>query len=51
MDKLRAIGQKKFQEVYPELNFIKIFGRNYLTEETEKEISSINLGDEEDEKN
>ena len=51
MDKLRAIGQKKFQEVYPELNFIKIFGRNYLTEETEKEIPSINLGDEEDEKN
>lgn len=30
MDWLRAEGQKKFNEVYPDLNFRAIFGRNYL---------------------
>lgn len=27
---LRECGQRRFQEVYPELDFMKIFGRNYL---------------------
>ncbi len=27
---LERIGQTAFQEQYPELNFIQIFGRNYL---------------------
>ena len=27
---LREIGQRKFMEVYPELDFMKIFRRNYL---------------------
>jgi hypothetical protein len=30
MDWLRAIGQRRFNEVYPELDFMQIFGRNYL---------------------
>lgn len=28
--KLKALAQKKFNETYPEENFIEIFGRNYL---------------------
>ena len=28
--KLKKHMQKRFQEVYPELDFLKIFGRNYL---------------------
>lgn len=27
---LKKIGQKKFIENYPELNFMEIFGKNYL---------------------
>ncbi len=27
---IQRIAQKKFEEKYPELNFIEIFGRNYL---------------------
>lgn len=27
---LKKLCQKKFEEVYPELEFLKIFGRNYL---------------------
>lgn len=27
---LKKIGQKKFEETYPELNFMEIFGKNYL---------------------
>lgn len=27
---LQAIAQRKFTEYYPDLDFIKIFGRNYL---------------------
>ena len=27
---LKCAGQRAFQEKYPELDFIKIFGRNYL---------------------
>ena len=27
---LQQFGQRKFQEMYPELDFIKIFGKNYL---------------------
>ena len=30
MDKLREIGQKAFIENYPELDFMKIFHRNYI---------------------
>ncbi len=30
MKELRQIGQKSFEEVYPELNFREIFGKNYL---------------------
>ena len=30
MDWLRAEGQKKFNEVYPDLDFRQIFGKNYL---------------------
>jgi hypothetical protein len=30
MDWLRAEGQKRFEEEHPELDFIKVFGRNYL---------------------
>ena len=30
MKQLRQIGQKKFEEIYPELNFRSIFGKNYL---------------------
>lgn len=28
--RLQAIGQRAFMEHYPDLDFIKIFGRNYL---------------------
>ena len=27
---LKKMCQKKFEEVYPDLDFLKIFGRNYL---------------------
>ena len=27
---LKTQGQKRFEEVYPDLDFIQIFGRNYL---------------------
>ncbi len=27
---LKKLAQKRFEEEYPELSFIKIFGRNYL---------------------
>lgn len=30
MDWLRAEGQKRFEEEYPELDFLKLFGKNYL---------------------
>lgn len=30
MKKLRVIGQQAFQREYPDLDFLKIFGRNYL---------------------
>lgn len=30
MNWLRAIGQKRFNEVYPELDFMQIFKKNYL---------------------
>ena len=30
MDWLKAIGQTRFNEEYPELNFREIFGKNYL---------------------
>ena len=29
-NKLKKWGQKKFEEMYPDLNFLEIFGRNYL---------------------
>ena len=29
MDYLRKLGQIRFEEVYPDLDFIKIFGRDY----------------------
>lgn len=29
MDELHAIGQVKFEQEYPELNFMYYFGRNY----------------------
>lgn len=29
-DWLKAVGQNKFNEKYPNLDFIKIFGKNYL---------------------
>lgn len=29
-NKLKQFTQKKFNEVYPDLDFLKIFGRNYL---------------------
>lgn len=41
MEKLRALGQRKFQEVYPNIDFLKTFGRNYFVEE----LPSIDLGD------
>ena len=28
--KIKKMAQRRFQEVYPELDFLKIFGRNYL---------------------
>ena len=28
--KLKKFAQKKFMEHYPDLNFVKIFGKNYL---------------------
>lgn len=28
--KLKQWGQEKFEEMYPDLSFLKIFGRNYL---------------------
>jgi hypothetical protein len=28
--KLKAHTQKRFNEVYPDLDFLKIFGKNYL---------------------
>lgn len=30
MDWLRAEGQRRFEEEFPELDFRKIFGKNYL---------------------
>ena len=30
MDWLRGEGQKKFEETYPDLDFLKVFGKNYL---------------------
>lgn len=30
MDWLRAEGQKRFEEVFPDLDWQKIFGKNYL---------------------
>lgn len=27
---LKAVGQRKFSEAYPDLNFMQIFGKNYL---------------------
>lgn len=30
MQWLKAQGQKRFNEVYPELDFMQIFGKNYL---------------------
>lgn len=30
--KLKVFAQKKFNEVYPDLDFRKIFGKNYLEE-------------------
>lgn len=29
MDSLRSLAQKKFEEAYPELDFLKIFHRNW----------------------
>jgi hypothetical protein len=29
-NKLKGLAQKRFKEVYPQLEFIKIFGKNYL---------------------
>lgn len=29
-NKLKAHTQKRFTEVYPQLDFLKIFGKNYL---------------------
>jgi hypothetical protein len=28
--KLKELTQKRFNEVYPDLNFLKIFGKNYI---------------------
>lgn len=42
MDKLRAIGQKAFEREYPDLDFVKIFGRNY---ESVEERELIDLDD------
>ena len=28
--RLKQMAQKKFEETYPDLDFLKIFGRNYL---------------------
>lgn len=30
MDYLRRQGQRKFEEHYPELDFVEIFGKNYI---------------------
>jgi NAD-dependent dihydropyrimidine dehydrogenase PreA subunit len=30
MDWLRAEGQKRFEAEHPELDFLKVFGKNYL---------------------
>lgn len=30
MDWLKSIGQQRFNEVYPELNFRELFGKSYL---------------------
>ena len=30
MDWLRAEGQKRFEAKHPELDFLKVFGKNYL---------------------
>lgn len=31
--KLKEIAKERFKEEYPHLNFLKIFGKNYLNEE------------------
>ena len=41
MLKLRKIGQRKFMEHYPDLDFRKIFGKNYLDDAEQEE--TINL--------
>jgi hypothetical protein len=28
--KLKRMAQRRFEEVYPELSFLAVFGRNYL---------------------
>lgn len=41
---LRKIGQRAFQREYPNIDFIKEFGRNYL-DENDQEQEMINLED------
>jgi len=44
---LQRAGQIKFQETYPELDFIKIFGRNYLdADDTDNRKFDSFAGDE-----
>lgn len=35
--KLKAFAQKRFTEVYPDLDFLQIFGKNYFIEEATDE--------------
>ena len=44
---LQRAGQLKFQETYPELDFMKIFGRNYLdADDTDNREFDISTRDE-----
>lgn len=44
---LQRAGQLKFQEVYPHLDFMKIFGRNYLdADDTDNRELDISTRDE-----
>lgn len=40
MEYLHRIGQKTFEEKYPDLKFRKIFGKNYIWQQEEKKEES-----------
>ena len=48
MHYLRVVGQQKFRQVYPNIDFVSIFHKNYL-EEVENDDRDADLVDDTDE--